>query len=572
MIGEDYLELRAELGTGLYALGALASDTRYSTEASDTIHKLGVSLREPFLFVVVGEVKAGKSSLLNAIFGREFCKVDVLPATDRIGIFRYDQNSKDVELGPHLSEHYRPINFLRDFNLVDTPGTNTIIEHHQEITERYLPVADLILFVFSITNPWAASGWEFLKQIQGRYLKNVAFVLQQADLRDPQEVDAVRTHLQQTAKQKLHRDIPVFAVSAKKALLARNGSVDPEGLLKESGFPELEAFINSTIAGVEAHRGKLKSVCTSAQVVLSDIDHQMRSACATIRKDEQQIEAIKTTMLWMQEQTLRQVDGFMRGVEQAYDVCRDKGEAYLIKKLRFWQTLKLIFGKGEWQRDFHLQIEEEIKESIRAKMENALQLLESELRSVWKQLQEALESGFTTGRGAEERKALADFSAQRRKLLDKIDLTLAEMASGDRIEHRMEELFTDTATWVRVPLGTAAAGGIATVLVGNLFTAAMADITGVLAALATVGGSFVAFSKRRKILDGYREGMASRREELTRSIEEHLKHAIKLFYQDFAHTFRPLEAFCSQERNRYEPLIDRAEQIAQTLSRIAVRL
>ena len=83
-IANDFLELRAELGTALFALTSLASETNASPEAVRTLQSLQQSLRDPFLFVVVGEVKAGKSSLLNAIFGREFCRVDVLPATDRV--------------------------------------------------------------------------------------------------------------------------------------------------------------------------------------------------------------------------------------------------------------------------------------------------------------------------------------------------------------------------------------------------------------------------------------------------------------------------------------------------------
>ncbi|RQH24196.1 hypothetical protein D5R40_30035 [Okeania hirsuta] len=37
---------------------------------------------------------------------------------------------------------------LRKISIVDTPGTNTISEHHQEITERLFLRSDLIVFVF----------------------------------------------------------------------------------------------------------------------------------------------------------------------------------------------------------------------------------------------------------------------------------------------------------------------------------------------------------------------------------------------------------------------------------------
>lgn len=203
MIGEEYLQTRAELGTALYALCSLAHDLQAAPETLETLQGLNASLREPFLFVVMGEVKAGKSTVLNALFGREFCRADVLPATDRIYLFKYANEPKDVPINDHLTECYRPNVFLRDFNIVDTPGTNTIVAEHQRIAEEFVPMANLVLFVFSVTNPWGASAWNFLDLIHNRWKKNVILILQQSDLRNPEEVESVRSHLDETARKKL---------------------------------------------------------------------------------------------------------------------------------------------------------------------------------------------------------------------------------------------------------------------------------------------------------------------------------------------------------------------------------
>src|SRR3712207_700000 len=203
MIADDYLQLRTEVETALAGLLKLSSEMRRDPAALDTLQGLLTDVREPLLFVVVGEVKAGKSSLLNALFGQEFAKVDVLPATDKVYIFRYGDRESAVEVSPHLTERYQPIPFLRDFNVVDTPGTNTIVEQHQTITETFIPRADLVLFVFSVTNPWTQSAWTLLDFVQKKWLKNIIFVLQQADLRDAAEIEIIRRHLEDTARQKL---------------------------------------------------------------------------------------------------------------------------------------------------------------------------------------------------------------------------------------------------------------------------------------------------------------------------------------------------------------------------------
>src|SRR6202011_1290650 len=162
MIADQYLQLRSELETALGELLKLGLEMRRPSTALDTLHALLTDIREPLLFVAMGEVKAGKSSLLNALFGQEFAKVDVLPATDRVYIFRHGAEKKSVEVSGQLTERYLPIEFLQNFNVVDTPGTNTMVAEHQTITEGFVPRADLILFVFSVANPWTQSNWDFL--------------------------------------------------------------------------------------------------------------------------------------------------------------------------------------------------------------------------------------------------------------------------------------------------------------------------------------------------------------------------------------------------------------------------
>src|ERR1700738_4790825 len=117
MVAEKYLELRSQLGTTLGSLITLAHQIGAPEDTLRNLQSLITNLGEPFLFVVVGEVKAGKSTLLNALFGRDFCKVDVLPATDRIYEFKYGETDYDVKISDHITALYRPIDFLKDFKI-----------------------------------------------------------------------------------------------------------------------------------------------------------------------------------------------------------------------------------------------------------------------------------------------------------------------------------------------------------------------------------------------------------------------------------------------------------------------
>jgi small GTP-binding protein len=481
MIADNYLQLRTEVEAALAALIKLSSDLRSDSAMPETLHGLLTDIREPLLFVVVGEVKAGKSSLLNALFGQEFAKVDVLPATDRVYIFRYGPEETSVDVSRQLTERYQPIAFLRDFNVVDTPGTNTMVAEHQTITESFIPRADLVLFVFSVLNPWSQSGWDLLNFVQKKWLKNIVFVLQQADLRDASEIETIQRHLEETALQKLGFAPPIFAVSARKALRARTSEPDKERLWEESRFGPLEEQINRMVSESGVRVLKLQSTTRTAGVILDQVDEEIRGAFETILRDEKHLAQVGSFLEARKDQTLRQVAGFLRGVEQACREGAQRGTRLLEEKLSFWRTWRLVWSRAQWQHDFQTEIEAKLRDAVQPQIENAVQLLEADLRGLWPQLQDTFESQFVAERKSLMSKTNPDFARQRRELLQSIQLTLVERVAGKGVEDQLARMFRETASWLRLPAGVAAAGGIVTVIVA-MSSAAVADVTGALAA------------------------------------------------------------------------------------------
>jgi small GTP-binding protein len=570
MIGEDYLQARAQLGTALYALSSLAHDLQAAPETIDTLQGLNTSLREPFLFVVMGEVKAGKSTVLNALFGREFCRADVLPATERIYLFKYATEPRDLAINEHLTECYRPNNFLRDFNIVDTPGTNTIVAEHQRIAEEFVPMADLVLFVFSITNPWGASAWTFLDFIHTRWKKNVIFILQQSDLRSAEEVETVKKHLEQTAREKLGSCPPIFAVSAKTAFQAKTG--DPaqrDALLKQSHFDELETYIGQTIAGGESGAGKLRSVCQSALVIVRELAEKAKGAFATIQKDNDRIQQLGGVLEERKEQSLRQVGGVLWSLAQNFERTQKKSEELLADRLSWGRTLQLVFRKQKWHTEFQESIDQQLRDTLKRQIANSIELLETDLKGVWQQLHESIQKTFAAEVPAPP--APPDFINERDQLLKRIELTLIERMSGRAIEDQMTRMFDDAAAWMRLPAGIAVAGGAATIAAA-LAHLAIIGITGSVAGIAVVSGAAVAVFKRNRILGEFRKQMADKREEILSPVEDHLRHAIGLFYQELGATFQPLQAFCAAQRKIYEPVLTRLKQLDDTFGKQASEL
>lgn len=92
-----------------------------------------------FLLVVVGEFNSGKSQFINTLLREkeEICPTGVLPTTDIINILKYGKQRQDIIESEHIKSIYLPNDWLKQTNIVDTPGTNAILQTHQQITGNF---------------------------------------------------------------------------------------------------------------------------------------------------------------------------------------------------------------------------------------------------------------------------------------------------------------------------------------------------------------------------------------------------------------------------------------------------
>ena len=199
---------------------------------------------------------------------------------------------------------------------------------------------------------------------------------------------------------------------------------------------------------------KLVTTCQTATVILADNAARVHNILETIVRDEEHLTRLDGILAERKEQTLRQVGGFLRGIEQACRRCETEGQQLLERNLSFWRTWRLVFGKSEWQEKFQADLENKMRDLIQPQVENALQLLETDLRSLWPQLQDTIENQFKGDSRVQLSQTMPDFARQRRELLQSIELTLVERIAGRGMEAQLERMFRETATWLRVPAGS----------------------------------------------------------------------------------------------------------------------
>ena len=162
-----------------------------------------------------------------------------------------------------------PIEWLHDINIVDTPGTNAIIRRHQEITEEFVPRADLILFVTSADRPFSESERLFLHRIR-EWGKKIVFVVNKIDiLETAADVDRIVAFVDTNGRELLGRRPVIFPISARLAQRAKETFDADERTRAWAGsrFERLEDYILHTLDERERLRLKLANPLGVAQLL-----------------------------------------------------------------------------------------------------------------------------------------------------------------------------------------------------------------------------------------------------------------------------------------------------------------
>ena len=226
----------------------------------EDLEKLKYALRDLegiFMLVICGEYNAGKSSFLNSLLGEKVMLEGVTPTTDRITIITYGQVEQTSEEDTFIIKRQYPLETLQGLAIIDTPGTNAVIRHHQELTEDFIPRADLVLFVTSTDRPFTESEHEFLKLIRS-WGKKIVIIVNKIDiLENEEERQKVLDFVNEQAKETLKIVPRVFLLAAKKAYEAKLSG--DEQALNASGLPSVENYIQENVTGIPRLVLKIKN-------------------------------------------------------------------------------------------------------------------------------------------------------------------------------------------------------------------------------------------------------------------------------------------------------------------------
>ena len=544
MIQEEIQEVRRQVGQFTDEFIALTQKIGHE-ELQRTAEDLKQHIYDPFLFVIVGEVKAGKSSFINALLetDKDICKVAPSPMTDTIQQILYGPQESEVDINDYLKKIYQPVEILKEICIVDTPGTNTIIDHHQEITERFIPAADLIVFVFEAKNPYRESSWKFFDFINAEWWKKVIFVLQQKDLMNESDLSI---NIQGVTDQAIKKGISsphVFAVSAK---------LEKEGHISQSGYLNLRSYIDSNILGGKAPYIKqgnhLSTLLNMANKVQDGIDIRRQQYEEDLRFRED----IKTTLQEQEVKSAKQVDFLVENLIAEYDNVTRPKLGDIKEGLGFFslvnRSLKSTFsGKKspkDWLHGLLDDMERSLNSSLKRKLNDGVIDIADSIQQMGKMVDLKLRNSKTILK--DDHEIFSNIAERRANVLKELQRSFADFLN-DSDNFYDKELAKSSES---ISPNLAAAGGITAigVILAAITNGMVFDITGgVLSAAGLIFAGVSTFFKRRKIVNDFTEEIERGRQQFHTEVSAGLKSYISKIKERIDDNFNRFDEHLQKE-------------------------
>lgn len=498
------------------------------------VDELIATLEDLFTIVAVGEFNSGKSSLINTLFGEKLRTEGPIPVDDVISVLRYGEHVTQRRLSDFVVEQFYPIEFLRNITLVDTPGTNSIVQRHQEITEDYIPRADLVLFVTSIDRPLSESERRFLEYIR-EWGKKVVFVLNKIDTKDEAEIGQVMDYLRANTRAIFGFDPVIYPVSTKT----------------RSRFDALEDYIFRVLSEKERVRIKLSA---PLETILSLAKKQFRmiesrrellaSDKASIDTINDQLERARTDLVSNFSQFVIRIDNLLMDLER-------RGLDFLDRYVRI-QHVMLLRDASRFREEFERQVFQGWRGSIDTTIQEAVDWLVRENMKLWNTTVEA----FQRRRERHEDvigQVGREFAYNREEVYSRMHRNAEQRLAAYDVNLESRRIIDNAMRAVLHSFGL----GAGALGLGYLITSAVSstaiDVTGLTAATMLLVTSFLILPyKRSKAKEEFKRRIQELRGQLRDSLDRESTVEIDRMLRSIRSAFEPYQRFYAAESEKVE--------------------
>jgi small GTP-binding protein len=514
-------------------------------------------LEDAFLVVIAGEFNAGKSSLINAIVGSEVMTEGATPTTDAVTMLRYAPQELAISERPGWVVRALPVPLLQRMSIVDTPGTNAVLRHHEVLTREIVPRADVVLFITSADRPFSETERAFLAMLKD-WRRQVVIVVNKIDLLNETEQSEVLTFVREQAIALFGESPLILPISVRRW---RAGDE------MASGFTALWEYLNQRLDDRTRMRIRLESPLGISDQVVKQARQAIQTQRQSVNDDVQAVAYLQGQIQQFANDLRRDVQGHQSAVKAILSDTEVRGMRFFDEYIRFRHLHRLLKG-DELEQLFAREVAADLADQVEERTQVMVDWLIERNLQLWQQVSEYV---YRRARTTESLlpEGTAIFQYRRQALIADIVTTANEIvASYDRSAEAANvanELRQALATTAVIQVGAVGVGAIiATALKGAVF-----DTTGVIAAsVIALGGLYVIPARRTALKNQLQQRMAEVRQALLAKLDQQFESELARMQGRITDAIGPYTRLVAAEVDRLEQANDHARHLDDEIAEI----
>ena len=552
-----------------------------------------------FSVVIAGEFNAGKSTLINALLGQKLLETGSLPTTDQITVLTSQKADESFENGGGIKNGTRSetittqttghsnaiilhripnVPLLQDLTLIDTPGTNAVVNNHTERTLKLLPSADLILFVTSADRPFPESEKQLLKSIQ-TYRKNIIIVINKMDVLDASggdhgeaEKKKVADFVAENAADLLGARAVILPISARDALNAKlihGKEGESTKVWKRSNFSSLEKFLMESLTEETKIQAKLLNPLGVTQGMLGECTKLLKIRKKELETDTATVQLLKSQMGSWKRDMERDMEQFQSDVKEILEKEMHRCQ-HFIDNLSFLERYTVFLNSNDaklnikWDDTKSITVSHDIQNELLSLTRECSDNIATSSRAQGQAVIEYLgKRPAVVGQNLiGSVTAASRFEDTRKDLSDKMSQAVNSVLSSHDAERERLSVFQSlkNASYISGAANTVMLlAGISTALeVVNVIPGAMATFV-----FASIGVGIIPYSNG-KVIEDYETAWKRRDEKLNVAFDTLCSKEIQRIHKRILDGVAPYTRYVETEEEAIYKLNEECEQLSNS--------
>ncbi len=336
MQADDFFSAREGLRKLLNTFRKAGHDLGMSESELAGLSSAAAALDGPVAVMVIGAEGSGKTSLIETLLGEKL-SLSKDQSSKPIIFWRYgtcfaDQSEND------FTESYRSCSGLNEFEFIEVPDTCNVSD--PDYLKKVYLIADVVLVVFTATNPWNTASFDFISDLEMGAKRPVASVITNIDQRTDEELSAIAEYVRSSGNKMLNDEMPVHLISSSGSFSDRLN--DSKKLLLEWIGKSLEK------------RQPFADKCVRAELTLTNTTNQMakvlENAAEITKKEEECLLSLDKLVSLSQEEV---VYDFAEAFKKDLDILKNEFRDLRRNLIKSNSLVSILFFLGS--KNFFLQ-------------------------------------------------------------------------------------------------------------------------------------------------------------------------------------------------------------------------